>query len=405
MRDSSLPLGYRLNALGACIEMSGPLGFNATWSYLETRIGLPRRSIEFLVPAIDLLEAARRSRRDIEASYTRLRRAQKRAGLRSPRQQDITPWSPPRWHGDERAGAVHELTAWLGRRTADELLRHPRGADVIAAARIATQPMPPLDLDRLQVTLDWARHQTKTVDWTQDHTEYRLAWVMLFLLGQIYIVVHDQPAVGAQWNFVGSPVERAGVGSVARCLLADPVGLWRTSPREGTPELIAAATDLLVLGFDGPAVRTLAGMSAGDSQYEVEPVVADILEQLDARQLLEPSRERAGLEARLVKFLDGDLALRELSGWAHTVIGHDGDADCHPFVNLDDIYDDWENAGHDLGFLEEVTRRAANTFLAGQQATQLDRLEPPGWQPLRDETSVEPTRWRDLFRRRWRPTS
>lgn len=135
VRDSSLPHGHRLHALGSCIEMSGPIGFNATWSYLEARIGESRRSIEFLTPAIDLLETQRRAGQDLEVRYAALRRSQKRAGLRSPRRDEVTPRSPSRWHGDERTGAIHELTVWLDRRLAGELVEHPHGAAAVDAAR------------------------------------------------------------------------------------------------------------------------------------------------------------------------------------------------------------------------------------------------------------------------------
>lgn len=160
-------------------------------------------------------------------------------------------------------------------------------------------------------------------------------------------------------------------------LLRTPVGLWRSSPKEGTKNLIDAATDLLVLGHDSPALRELAGMSIADSAYEVEPVVHRMLAEIGVETLLDVSTDRAGLEAQLERFLDGAVGLRQLSQWAHSAIGHEGDEKCQPFVLLDDIYDDWEYAGHDLEYLEVTARRAAHDFLAGRMVTRLDWLTPP----------------------------
>lgn len=405
VRDSSLPHGHRLHALGSCIEMSGPIGFNATWSYLEARIGESRRSIEFLTPAIDLLETQRRAGQDLEVRYAALRRSQKRAGLRSPRRDEVTPRSPSRWHGDERTGAIHELTVWLDRRLAGELVEHPQGAAAVDAARLAAATTTPdLDPESLQHTLDWARDEVYVIGWTPDRTDYRLAWVTLFLLGQVHLVLHGQPAIGSSWNFVPPPGAKTARKSAVHPVLRNPIGLWRSSPLEGTAELIDAATDLLVLGYDGPALRQLAGMSARDSQFEVEPVVMATLLQLGASDLVRGTSERAGLEARLERFLDGELDLRALSRWAHSVIGHEGDDELQPFVLLDDIYDDWENAGLDLVYLEQVTRRASNAFLAGQPVTQLDYLEPPPIQGTNRGSAPSQRRWRDRLKARRSPT-
>lgn len=309
VRDSSLPHGYRLHALGSCIEMSGPIGFNATWSYLEARIGETRRSIGFLTPAIDLLEAERRAGQDLEVRYAAVRRSEKRAGLRSPRRDEVTPRSPSRWHGDERTGAIHELTVWLNRRLAGELVEHSHGAAAVDAARLAVAPTTTdLDPESLQHTLDWARHEVYGIGWTSDRSDYRLAWVTLFLLGQVHLVLHGQPAIGSAWNFVPPLDAKTARESAVHRVLRNPIGVWRSSPLEGTAELIDAATDLLVLGYDTPALRQLAGMSARDSQFEVEPVVMATLLQLGASDLLRGPPGRAGLEARLERFLE-DLTL------------------------------------------------------------------------------------------------
>src|SRR5690606_22090132 len=111
------------------------------------------------------------------------------------------------------------------------------------------------------------------------------------------------------------------------------------------------------------------------------------------------SADRAGLEARLGLFLDGKLTVRELSTWAHQVIGHEGEDDLQPFVILDDIYDDWEYSGQDLPSLELVTRKAARDFLAGRPVSRLDWLEPPAQASAKD-TAAGRLNWRERLRRR-----
>lgn len=159
-----------------------------------------------------------------------------------------------------------------------------------------------------------------------------------------------------------------------------------------------------MLGYDTPALRQLAGVSPGDSIYEVEPAVTAALDELEIGDLLGASTDRAGLKARLELFLDGKVTLRELSTWAHQVIGHQGEDDLQPFVILNDIYDDWEYSGQDLPYLHEVTRKAAHDFLAGRPVTRLDWLEPPA-QAATQSAVVRRPRWRDRLRRRARPAT
>jgi hypothetical protein len=166
-------------------------------------------------------------------------------------------------------------------------------------------------------------------------------------------------------------------------------------------DLSDAASDLLVLGYDTPALRQLAGLSPGGSFYEVEPAVNAALEELEIGDLLDTNAERAGLEARLGLFLDGNLTLRELSTWAHQTIGHDGEDDLQPFVLLDDIYDDWEYSGQDLVYLDLVTRKAARDFLGGRPVTRLDWLDPPA-QAVAHSAPVRRPSWRNRLRRRGR---
>lgn len=401
VRDTSLPHARRVRALANCMVFSRPIGYHATWSYLEAKVGMARDNPGFLEPALDLLETQRAWYMEAASRYGALRLRLKRTGLRSPAADEVTPLSPRRWHGDERVGARHALVAWLQWRRDAELAADPDGGVAVSAAEnvVLAPESPRVNVDELQRCLDWARRQINVVGWKADPRRYRVAWMAQFLLGQIHVSLYGQPAIGSAWNFVPDLGAQSGGRSAPGQRLKGPVGLWRLSPKEGTVELIDAATDLLVLGYDNPALRRLAGMSADDSQYEVGPVVEAVLDQFGAEHLLDGAPERAGLEVRLERFLTGDLHLRELSRWAHSTIGHGGEPDCEPFVILDDIYDDWEYAGHDLEFLTQTARRAANDFLAGRTVTRLDSLTPPTVDSNNDDgRGGRVKRWRDRIR-------
>ena len=176
MRDTTLPHAYRLHALSICIEMSQPIGFHATWSYLKDRIAVSWLSIDFLVPAVSLLEAQRSVHLRLAVDYSAIRRQRKIEGERYPRPEQVTPRSPVRWHGDEISGATYALTAWVRRRDASGLARHPLGSVVLGMVdEVLRSTSPAIDAEALQEVLDWARRQVYVVGWERDRGEYMVA--------------------------------------------------------------------------------------------------------------------------------------------------------------------------------------------------------------------------------------
>jgi len=77
VRDESLPHGQRLRALAHCLEWAQPIGFHPSWQYLEAKLDIPREGIDFLAPALDLLERERNLHLELEQRYSTLRRRQK----------------------------------------------------------------------------------------------------------------------------------------------------------------------------------------------------------------------------------------------------------------------------------------------------------------------------------------
>ena len=79
---------------------------------------------------------------------------------------------------------------------------HPAGRTVLDAVDSAlVQPGATQDDPALQAVLNWSRRQIHVVGWESDASEYRVAWVVLRLLGQLHLLSHGAPAVGKPWNF------------------------------------------------------------------------------------------------------------------------------------------------------------------------------------------------------------
>jgi len=294
------------------------------------------------------------------------------------------------------------LRWWLQRQPLEDFVDDPEAKLAVEVARVLA-PGPSLtsfDLAGLQGSLDWARSGTRAGT-NQTMAERRRAHAVLHLLGQIHVVLNGAPTVGAPWNFVTTASDAAHQSSSVEAMLRDAIGLWRTSPHEGTRELAAASTDLLVLGYDSPSLALLAGIDPLASRFEVVDLVSQMLDEFGVAYLLDGSAERAGLEVRLRRLIRGRIPLRDVSSWAHRWIGHDGADELQPFVLLDDIYDDWEHAGLDLAYLEKMARHAANDFLAGRPVTRLDYLEPKTPQPVGDQRGGRG--WRDRLRFPKRP--
>jgi hypothetical protein len=148
-------------------------------------------------------------------------------------------------------------------------------------------------------------------------------------------------------------------------LLADAVSLWRLTPGNAN-EVIDAAVQCLVADVDSPTLRELAGASPRDSQFALERLIEHTLEELGMQDVLAGNAQRGALAAVLRAFERHELSARELARWAHITIGHDGDARCQVFVDLDDMYDTVEYSDYGTEDLERWIGEEADAFLEGQ---------------------------------------
>lgn len=199
VRDASLPFSHRFMSLGSWIQQAQPIGFEPTWAYLEAKLNLSWYETDFLLPALDMLEAERAVHLRIAAEYADLRRLQKAAGHRSPPRDQVTPIEPRRWHGDERAGARHALESWLrrvGLELSDPYERRIRG---VVEDALSGSALTKLDADELQSLLDGARAQS--VGFAGGTVPYRDALSYRQPLGHLFLMFHEVPCVGKSWNF------------------------------------------------------------------------------------------------------------------------------------------------------------------------------------------------------------
>jgi hypothetical protein len=161
-------------------------------------------------------------------------------------------------------------------------------------------------------------------------------------------------------------------------LLADAVSLWRLIP--GTiAHVIDAAVRCLVADVDSPTLRELAGASPQDSQFVLEPLIEDTLQELGMQEVLAVNAQRAALTAALRRFKRNEVSASELVRWAHTYIGHDGDAQCQVFVDLDDMYDTVDYSDYDTDDLDRWTTEEADAFLEARPSpghTKVWRMPP-----------------------------
>lgn len=134
--------------------------------------------------------------------------------------------------------------------------------------------------------------------------------------------------------------------------------LWLVAQGDFEP-VVRSACDLLVEGASGDALALLAGLSVHEDRWSAnldEVIFAALSEQ--GRPL--PPRgteaaQTAAVRAMAAEALLGRLSPRDLAGWAHRVVGHQGAAMAQPLVELDDRYD---MAEYDGSPLEPLDREA-----------------------------------------------
>jgi hypothetical protein len=109
VRNDSLPHGVRIASFNGCLERYHPIGYEASFGYLELRAGPFRSDPEALLRAVDLLTASRDLWLAELAAYEENRRTAKRSGRRTPAKNEASPGGEWLWLGAERDAALFAL--------------------------------------------------------------------------------------------------------------------------------------------------------------------------------------------------------------------------------------------------------------------------------------------------------
>jgi hypothetical protein len=134
-RDPHLLYGSRINALAGCVQRYQPVGYQATFAYLEHVAGNFRRDEAALLRAMEMLSASRDLWLLELGDYARRRAEAKREGHRSPRPTELGRTFPTCWYGDQRNAATFALGHLLRRIAKGRTVRtDAAGTEVLSLA-------------------------------------------------------------------------------------------------------------------------------------------------------------------------------------------------------------------------------------------------------------------------------
>jgi hypothetical protein len=110
---------------------------------------------------------------------------------------------------------------------------------------------------------------------------------------------------------------------------------------DAAPAAIDAATRALVEGQDSGPLRELAGVASDINVFELGALIEAALSSVgvDVDELTEDDALQLVTRHHVERVLRGEMDIRELTGWAHAKIGHEGPAWAQELVDLDDRYD------------------------------------------------------------------
>ncbi|WP_407554690.1 hypothetical protein QOM21_33135 [Streptomyces sp. Pv4-95] len=121
--------------------------------------------------------------------------------------------------------------------------------------------------------------------------------------------------------------------------LLDRAALWSTGDLRAA-EVVAAACDALVAGWDGPGLRALAACTRGEADHDVPDLLPEALADLGLTfsAVAGANGREAAARALARRTLAGDLTPREFTFWVHQRCGHEL-ALTERLAELDDEYD------------------------------------------------------------------
>lgn len=109
----------------------------------------------------------------------------------------------------------------------------------------------------------------------------------------------------------------------------------------------------LIAGLDNWALRELAGLPLATGDFELGQLLDETLTALDPHYppMTESDATILTIRRYALRYVDGTLTARQLSMWAHDMVGHDGPRVAQSIVNLDDDLD-LEESGAGRGHVD-----------------------------------------------------
>lgn len=161
--------------------------------------------------------------------------------------------------------------------------------------------------------------------------------------------------------------------------LINELSLWRVHPAVGARKVVTTACDLLVAGMDSPSLRMLAGESVNSNVRDISPLIERTITELGGEHLLPDSNEeeRRAIWAMCEHLLDGAIAVRELTAWAHIAFSHYGPGDAADLAQLDDEFDGSDTWGRSsVQITADVETLARRVVAAERRALLYPRPTP-----------------------------
>jgi hypothetical protein len=122
--------------------------------------------------------------------------------------------------------------------------------------------------------------------------------------------------------------------------MRDAAALWSVGYVTAA-DVVDAACDLLVAGYDGPTLCMLAGVSRRHADEEVPELLDAALSDVGLTYYEKDSRagQEAAVRTLAARVVAGAMAPMDLAAWAHFKVGHGRLELAERLVELDDVYD------------------------------------------------------------------
>ncbi|WP_093602580.1 hypothetical protein [Lentzea waywayandensis] len=161
--DTSLPLSHRVSALRLCLWRYRPIGFNASFSFLQSVVGDFTRDPALLPAAVEMLTASHAAWQSDLRAYGVVRRHAKRLGYRVPYPSAPNPNKLSHWYGAPREAALHAVWFWYSKGASADVDVHSLAAALVEHGRFTAGQREIFERVRAEPGDSWAIVQQMAV--------------------------------------------------------------------------------------------------------------------------------------------------------------------------------------------------------------------------------------------------